>query len=138
MKSVRRIMVISLVLLGLAGCSVPRALRPQPDPMEIPPPVASADDLRARLGAANQISSVNLRDQTLAALALEAAHSALPELIRQALLGINAMNLRDNVTADCATRLGRQGRSDLGLELAGLISSGNLRDQVLSQLATGK
>jgi hypothetical protein len=102
------------VLLGLAGCSVPRALRPQPDPMEIPPPVASANDLRARLGAASQITSVNLRDQTLAALALEAANSSLPELIREALLGINAMNLRDNVAADCALRLGRQGREGAG------------------------
>lgn len=138
MKSTRLCLVGLAVLLGLAGCSVPRALRPQPDPMEIPPPVASANDLRARLGAASQISSVNLRDQTMAALALEAANSSLPELIRQALLGINVMNLRDNVAADCALRLGRQGRSDLGLELAGLINSTNLRDQILSQLATGK
>lgn len=138
MKFVRLVLLASMVLLAPAGCSITRTLPPQPDPLEIPAAIPSADELQGRLNAANAISSINLRDQTLAALALESVNASRPELTKQALMGISSMNLRDTVAADCAVRLGRGGRSDLGLELAGLIGSSNLRDQTLSRLATGK
>lgn len=120
------------------GCSLSRTFTPPPDPLEIPGPVPSADELQGRLNAANAISSLNLRDQTLASLAIEAVTASRPDFAKQALMGISSMNLRDNVAADCAIRLSRQGRSDLGIELAQLITSTNLRDQTLSRLATGK
>ncbi len=131
--------LVSLVaLLAPVGCSITRTFRPVPDGMEIPPTFASADELQGRIQAANSITSVNLRDNTLAALATEGATAKQPEFAKQALNGIVSMNLRDTTAADCALRLANAGRTDLGIEFAGLIVSQNLRDQTLGRLAKGR
>lgn len=131
------LLLFATALFATAGCSLSYQLKPRPDPMEIPGTVASPDDLQSRLAAAREISSVNLRDQTLASLAGEAANSTRPELIQNALNSISSVNLRDATAAQCALRLALKGRSDLGMELARLIQSQNLRDQTLARLATG-
>lgn len=130
--------LFAAALLAAAGCSLTYKLKPRPDPMEIPGRVASPDDLQNRLAAAREISSVNLRDRTLAALAGEAANSTRPELIQDALNSINSLSLKDATAANCALQLALKGRADLGMDLARLIQSPNLRDQTLARLATGK
>lgn len=137
MRRLARLLVAASVLAA-GGCSLSYKLQPKPDPMEIPGTVASPDDLQNRLAAAREISSVNLRDQTLASLAGEAANSTRPELIQNALNSISSVNLRDATAAQCALQLALKGRSDLGMDLARLIQSQNLRDQTLARLATGK
>lgn len=131
-------LLLAALTMASAGCSLSYKLKPRPDPMEIPGTVASPDDLQARLAAAREISSVNLRDQTLAVIAGEAANSTRPELIQNALNAITSVNLRDATAAQCALQLALKGRSDLGMDLARLIQSQNLRDQTLARLATGK
>lgn len=132
------LLLLTVTLLATSGCSLTYQMKPRPDPMEIPGTVASPDDLKARLAAAREISSVNLRDRTLAALAGEAANSTHPELIQEALNTIVSVNLRDATAANCALQLAFKGRSDLGMNIARLIQSPNLRDQTLARLATGK
>jgi hypothetical protein len=131
-------LLVAAFALAAGGCALSYKLRPRPDPMEIPGTVAAPGDLQNRLTAAREISSVNLRDQTLAALAGEAANSAYADLIQNALNAITSVNLRDATAAQCALRLALKGRPDLGMDLARLIQSQNLRDQTLASLATGK
>lgn len=131
-------LLIAVALLAGGGCSLSYKLRPLPDPMEIPGTVATPEDLQNRLAAAREISSVNLRDQTLASLAGEAANSTHAALIQDALNAITSVNLRDATAAQSALQLALKGRSDLGMELARVIQSQNLRDQTLARLATGR
>jgi len=137
MTRVSRFLLVA-ALFAAGGCSLSYKLRPRPDPMEIPGTVATPEDLRNRLAAAREISSVNLRERTLASLAGEAANSMHAALIQDALSAITSVNLRDVTAAQCALQLALKGRSDLGMELAQVIQSKNLRDQTLARLATGK
>ncbi len=137
MKFARLSLMGLSVLLAPMGCSWAQKFRPQPDALEIPSTVPSAAELQERLQVATRIGSVNLRDNTLATLAREAAAAQQPELAKQALTGIVAVSQRDSAAADCALRLRHQGRTDWGVEIAELILSPSLRDQTLSRLAKG-
>ena len=99
---------------------------------------ANRQEAIARIDAAMQIASHNLKDAALAAACRDAAKIGEGDAVMKGIPMIVSHNLVDEVARDCSISLRDSGSHDAATAVAGLINSHNLRDEVLKKLATGK
>jgi len=95
----------------------------------------SRENLASRLAAAQSIDELAVRDQTLAALAKDAATIGDVQFVQNILRQINQSGKSASATHDAALRLAKAGLRKQAVEMAKGIDELNVRDQTLSELA---
>jgi predicted Ser/Thr protein kinase len=93
------------------------------------------DRLNERLDAATSMSDSPQKNQSLAAIALDAARVGAPELTSKCLDQINDQPARDQTAAQAALALSGAGQHKAAIDLAKTIDSDPIRNTTLSQLA---
>lgn len=119
---------VVLVLMAALGCR----REAQSPPPASSTPARGANE--ARLDAALQIGSSDLRDQALSQVALAAAQEAEPAVARRAVAAIGNSEVFDQTARKAALLLTGMKTSD-AVELAKTIRSTSVRDQTLSEIA---
>jgi hypothetical protein len=92
-------------------------------------------DLKARLSAAEKITSFMERDEVLAAIAADAARAGDVESTRNAVQKMTSFMSRDEAITQSARLLVKAGKRAEALELAGLATSFMTRDALIKELA---
>jgi hypothetical protein len=97
---------------------------------------AVAQDLEARLQAANGITSFVEKDAALGEIAVSAASAADAEITRRSLAQMTSFTARDEASQRAAMMLACRGRRSEAIGIANGMTSFTKRDETLARLAS--
>jgi hypothetical protein len=133
---------LGALLLASSGCSAPASSTIQHSPTEALASEirfdVSAEELQARLSAAQEIRRIDLNDQAHSVIALDAAASGQVEICLVALKRIKSINLSDESASRASKLMSSAGAVESGVKVAQTIRSIQLQDAVMTAIASAE
>lgn len=119
---------VALIVLGLAlavGCG------------QTPKPPQTAEQLKGRLDAANQMADISKRADALKVIAVDAADAGSVDLVLKSIGGIPNLGTKNEVAEACALKLMKRGDTNAATTIAGTIVNLQKRNEILGRIAKG-
>jgi hypothetical protein len=94
--------------------------------------------LKGRLSAALAINEQRMREDAVAAVAIDAAKAGNAAVVTKALSQVRGQKRRDDLRSSCAFDLAMAGKLQEAVEIAKTIDVTSLKDETLKRIATLK
>ena len=132
--------VLSVLVCGCRGNMSPESKNCAPRTVveirEYEKGLATESALKGRLSAALAIDKVNMREEAVAAVAIDAAKAGNAEAVREILAHIQVVKTLDYLRSDCAIHLARAGEFEEAIAMAKTVNDVEDKNGTLKRIAT--